>query len=57
MSFPFVRRSSFAGAMTVPFVLLLTACASQPKPPAEADHLDTVRALAEGAPVAHADAA
>lgn len=39
MSFPFVRRSSFAGAMTVPFVLLLAACASQPKPPAEADAL------------------
>jgi len=39
MSFSFVRRSSFAGAMTVPFVLLLAACASQPKPPAEADAL------------------
>ena len=39
MFFPFVRRSSFAGAMTVPFVLLLAACASQPKPPAEADAL------------------
>lgn len=39
MPFPFVRRSSFAGAMTVPFVLLLAACASQPKPPAEADAL------------------
>ncbi|SEF20545.1 hypothetical protein ABL840_06790 [Variovorax sp. NFACC27] len=39
MSFPFVRRSSFAGAMTVPFVLLLAACASQPKPPPEADAL------------------
>ncbi|RTD96057.1 hypothetical protein EJO68_06855 [Variovorax atrisoli] len=39
MSFPFVRRSSFAGAMTVPFILLLAACASQPKPPAEAEAL------------------
>ncbi|MDQ0084147.1 MULTISPECIES: hypothetical protein [Variovorax] len=39
MSFSFVRRSSFAGAMTVPFVLLLAACATQPKPPAEADAL------------------
>jgi hypothetical protein len=39
MPFPFVRRSSFAGAMTVPFVLLLAACASQPKPPPEADAL------------------
>jgi enoyl-CoA hydratase/carnithine racemase len=39
MFFPFVRRSSFAGAMTVPFVLLLAACTSQPKPPAEADAL------------------
>lgn len=39
MSFPFVRRSYFAGAMTVPFVLLLAACASQPKPPAEAEAL------------------
>jgi hypothetical protein len=34
MSFPFVRSSTFAGAMTVPFVLLLAACATQPKPPA-----------------------
>ena len=39
MSFSFVRRSSFAGAMTVPFVLLLAACATQPKPPAEAEAL------------------
>jgi len=39
MSFPFVRRSSFAGAMTAPFVLLLAACASPPKPPAEAEAL------------------
>ena len=39
MSFSFVRSSTFAGAMSVPFVLLLAACASQPKPPAEADAL------------------
>jgi hypothetical protein len=39
MSFSFVRSSTFAGAITVPFVLLLAACASQPKPPAEADAL------------------
>ncbi|RQO42272.1 hypothetical protein DBV14_27615 [Variovorax sp. KBW07] len=39
MSFSFVRSSTFAGAMTVPFVLLLAACATQPKPPAEANAL------------------
>lgn len=39
MSFSFVRSSTFAGAMTVPFALLLAACAIQPKPPAEADAL------------------
>jgi len=39
MSFLFVRSSTFAGAITVPFVLLLAACATQPKPPAEAEAL------------------
>lgn len=39
MLLSFVRRSTFAGAMAVPFALLLAACASQPKPPAEADAL------------------
>jgi len=39
MSFSFVRSSIFAGAMAVPFALLLTACSTQPKPPPEADAL------------------
>ncbi|MNS72279.1 hypothetical protein D3C72_1056820 [compost metagenome] len=39
MFLSFVRRSTFAGAMAVPYALLLAACASQPKPPAEADAL------------------
>ncbi len=39
MSFSFVRSSIFAGAMAVPFALLLTACTTQPKPPAEANAL------------------
>ena len=39
MSFSFVRSSISAGAMAVPFALLLTACSTQPKPPAEADAL------------------
>lgn len=51
MFFPFVRRSSFAGAMTVPFVLLLAACASQPKPPAEANALPPPPAVPRVMPV------
>jgi len=39
MFLSFVRRSTFARAMAVPCALLLAACASQPKPPAEADAL------------------
>ena len=39
MFLSFVRRSTFAGAMAVPCALLLAACASQPKLPAEADAL------------------
>lgn len=39
MSFSFVRSSTFAGAIAVPFVLLLAACASPPAPPAEANAL------------------
>ncbi len=39
MLFSFVRRPFLAGAMTVPFVLLLAACATQPKPPAQANAL------------------
>ncbi|KIQ34159.1 hypothetical protein RT97_08425 [Variovorax paradoxus] len=39
MSFSFVRSSTLAGALAVPFALLLAACATQPKPPAEADAL------------------
>lgn len=39
MSFSFVRSSTLAAALAMPFVLLLAACATQPKPPAEADAL------------------
>jgi hypothetical protein len=39
MSFSFVRSSTFALAMAVPIALMLAACATQPKPPAEADAL------------------
>lgn len=39
MSFSFVRSSPLAVAMAVPFALLLAACSTQPKPPAEADAL------------------
>jgi hypothetical protein len=39
MFFPLVRSSTFSGAMAMPFVLLLAACATQPEPPAEANAL------------------
>jgi len=39
MSFSFVRSSTLAAALAMPFALLLAACATQPKPPAEADAL------------------
>jgi hypothetical protein len=39
MSFSFVRSPILAGALALPFALLLAACATQPKPPAEADAL------------------
>ena len=39
MPFPFVRSSTLAGAVAMPFVLLLAACATRPAPPAEAEAL------------------
>jgi len=39
MFFPFVRSSTLSGAVAMPFVLLLAACATQPAPPAEAEAL------------------
>ena len=37
MFFSFVRSSTLSGAVAMPFVLLLAACTTQPKPPAEVD--------------------
>ena len=54
MFLSFVRRSTFAGAMAVPCALLLAACASQPKPPAEADALPPRVGRAAAAPRAPA---
>jgi hypothetical protein len=39
MFFSFVRSSTLSGAVAMPFVLLLAACTTQPKPPAEAEAL------------------
>jgi len=39
MSFSFVRSPILAAALAMPFALLLAACTTQPKPPAEADAL------------------
>ena len=39
MFFPFVRSSTLSGAVAMPFVLLLAACTTQPKPPPEAEAL------------------
>ena len=51
MSFSFVRSSTFSGAMAVPFVLLLAACATQPEPPAEANALPPPPAVPRVMPV------
>jgi hypothetical protein len=39
MFFSFVRSSTLSGAVAMPFVLLLAACTTQPKPPPEAEAL------------------
>ena len=51
MLFPFVRSSTLSGAVAMPFVLLLAACATQPKPPAEADALPPPPAAPRVVPV------
>lgn len=51
MFFSFVRSSTFSGAMAVPFVLLLAACATQPEPPAEANALPPPPAVPRVLPV------
>jgi len=51
MSFSFVRSPTFAGAMAVPFALLLVACTTQPKPPAEANALPPPAAVPRVMPV------
>ena len=51
MSFSFVRSPTFAGAMAVPFALLLAACTTQPKPSAEADALPPPAAVPRVMPV------
>ena len=51
MSFSFVRSSTSALAMAVPLALMLAACATQPKPPAEADALPPPVAVPRVMPV------
>ena len=51
MFFPFVRSSTLSGAVAMPLVLLLAACTTQPKPPAEADALPPPPAAPRVVPV------
>ena len=51
MLFPFVRSSTLSGALAMPFVLLLAACATQPAPPAEAAALPPPPAVPRVMPV------
>ena len=51
MLFPFVRSSTLSGAVAMPFVLLLAACATQPAPPAEAEALPPPPAVPRVMPV------
>jgi len=51
MLFPFVRSSTLSGAVVMPFVLLLAACATQPTPPAEAEALPPPPAVPRVMPV------